>query len=195
MVRWAAARWHCRHQSPEHGIHRTPCFEDLRNPRLKRWQFALAVAASVLLAGGVLTALRLREWAAPPTEEVLHAIPLTSFPGNQSQPSFSPDGSQVAFSWDGEKQDNPDIYVKRIDPGPPQRLTYDSAADISPAWSPNGRWIAFLRAKQMGRYAVVLISPLGGPERAVAPHFRLWLWRAEIFGWRSGRRRRSWIST
>ena len=29
-------------------------------------------------------------------------------------PSFSPDGNQVAFSWNGEKQDNFDIYVKLI---------------------------------------------------------------------------------
>src|SRR5262249_10284515 len=49
-----------------------------------------------------------------PEEVPLKAVPLTSYPGSESYPSFSPDGSQVAFSWDGEKQDNFDIYVKVI---------------------------------------------------------------------------------
>ena len=29
-------------------------------------------------------------------------------------PTFSPDGTQVAFSWNGEKEDNFDIYVKFV---------------------------------------------------------------------------------
>jgi serine/threonine protein kinase len=32
-------------------------------------------------------------------------FPLTGFPGSQINPAFSPDGKQVAFSWDGEKSD------------------------------------------------------------------------------------------
>ena len=39
-------------------------------------------------------------------------VQLTSYPGSELQPCFSPDGSQVAFSWDGEKGNNFDIYVK-----------------------------------------------------------------------------------
>jgi hypothetical protein len=52
-------------------------------------------------------------------EDVLHAVPLTTYPGHQVQPSFSPDGNQVAFSWDGEKRENQDIYVKLIGTGGP----------------------------------------------------------------------------
>src|SRR5947209_16375 len=40
------------------------------------------------------------------------AVPLTSEAGAQLCPSFAPDGDSVAFSWDGEGQDNFDIYVK-----------------------------------------------------------------------------------
>jgi hypothetical protein len=39
-------------------------------------------------------------------------VPLTSYPGLERHPSFSPDGNQVAFSWNGEKQDSFDIYLK-----------------------------------------------------------------------------------
>ena len=60
--------------------------------------------------------------------------------------------------------DNSDIYVKVVGQDPPLRLTTDPAMDASAAWSPDGRWIAFLRGhppagKKMGLY---LISPLGG---------------------------------
>ena len=78
-------------------------------------------------------------------EASLVAVPLTSYPGEERQPSFSPDGNQVAFSWNGEKQDNFDIYVMPISSGNPVRLTTDPAQDTSPAWSPDGRTIAFLR--------------------------------------------------
>src|SRR5580704_17101014 len=40
--------------------------------------------------------------------------------------------------------------------------------DFSPAWSPHGRSIAFLRRLPGDRAAVMLISPLGGPERILA---------------------------
>jgi Tol biopolymer transport system component len=93
---------------------------------------------------------------------------LTSYQGNAEFPSFSPDGSQVAFSWNGEKQDNYDIYVKLVDGGTPLRLTTDAAVDTAPQWSPDGRWIAFVRADvRMRSGALHLISPIGGPERKV----------------------------
>ena len=63
-------------------------------------------------------------------------IPLTTYAGSERSPSFSPDGNQVAFSWNGEKQDNYDIYVKQIGSTEPDRLTTDPAEDVSPAFSP-----------------------------------------------------------
>jgi Tol biopolymer transport system component/DNA-binding winged helix-turn-helix (wHTH) protein len=102
------------------------------------------------------------------SETLVTPIPLTSYPGVQSAPTFSPDGSQVAFCWDGEKQDNTDIYVKLVGPGPPLRLTSNPAEDCRPAWSPDGRSIAFLRRLPGGRAAVLLISALGGAERKLA---------------------------
>jgi Tol biopolymer transport system component len=94
---------------------------------------------------------------------------LTSLPGEESYPTFSPDGNEVAFSWNGENQDNYDIYRKLIGPGGTLlRLTEDPATDYSPAWSPDGRWIAFLREADKGLAKVVLVSALRGPERVVA---------------------------
>lgn len=63
---------------------------------------------------------------------------------------ISPDGAQVAFAWDNNQRGMYDIYVKLIGPGDPLRLTSDPAPDYSPVWSPDGRWIAFVR--DMGRH-------------------------------------------
>ena len=90
-------------------------------------------------------------------------MPLTSFEGNEFHPSLSPDGKQVAFGWNGEKQDDYDIYVTLIDGGTPLRLTTTAGWEGAPAWSPDGRQIAFLRAR-----AVFLVSPMGGAERKLA---------------------------
>src|SRR5579872_4830957 len=100
--------------------------------------------------------------------EPLSAVPLTSYPGSERYATFSPDGRQVAFSWDSEKQDNFDIYIKVVGAGAPLRITKDPAPDFFPAWSPDGRWIAFLRLAVGNRAAVVVVPALGGPERRLA---------------------------
>jgi Tol biopolymer transport system component len=94
-------------------------------------------------------------------------VPLTSYPGQELQPSFSPDGNEIAFTWNGEKQDNFDIYRKQIGTDQPLRLTTDRARDFSPAWSPDGRSIAFMRVLSPVRSGIFLIPALGGPERKV----------------------------
>ena len=102
-----------------------------------------------------------------PSEIRLEAVPLTSYTGFEAEPTFSPDGSQVAFTWDGENQDNYDIYVKAIGAEQPLQLTSDRARDGSPAWSPDGTRIAFLRDKPGGGSEVRLIPPTGGAEHTI----------------------------
>lgn len=102
---------------------------------------------------------------------VVKEVGLTSNVGDETSPTFSPDGNQIAYSWNGEKQDTSHIYVKLIGPGPPLRLTSDPAQDSWPAWSPDGQTIAFLRDFGSGKYGVYLIPALGGQERKLLDVF------------------------
>lgn len=133
-------------------------------PKSKSYALPVAAAAAVALALGLAWFLGSRpEPAAPP-----QVTPLTSYPGREEFPSFSPDGNQVVFSWDGERQDNFDIYVKLLDSATSLRLTTDPAPDRSPAWAPDGRQIAFLRENPDGSSDVFVAPPLGGTERKLA---------------------------
>ena len=114
----------------------------LTKPR--HWRLAAIASFLALLCLGAAIVWFGR--SSPKPAEPLHAFPLTANPGFEREPTFSPDGNQVAFRWNGEKQDNADIYVKLIGTGgPPLRLTTDPAVDVNPVWSPDGRFIAFLR--------------------------------------------------
>ena len=112
-------------------------------------------------------------------------VPLTSYPGSESSPSFSPDGSQVAFTWNGEEQDHPDIYVKVLGTDRPLRVTNDSAAKYYPEWSPDGRGIAFVRFLNNERMGYFLIPPIGGPERKLREASRSALLPGPFHGWSS----------
>jgi Tol biopolymer transport system component/serine/threonine protein kinase len=93
-------------------------------------------------------------------------IPVTSYPGLESQPALSPDGKQVAFVWDGGKQRQSDIYVKLVDAGTPLRLTNRTGLHTGPAWSPDGRYIAYVR-QLSAESGIFLVPALGGEERKV----------------------------
>ena len=132
-----------------------------RRPRF----VGFAVLLAIIVAGALLWLMRS---PSRPTGHPLTAVPLTSYAGRESEPSFSPDGSQIAFCWNGEKQDNFDIYVKLVGPGEPIRLTEHPARDRSPAWSPDGRYIAFLRSVSAQKATVFLVPALGGMEQRVS---------------------------
>jgi len=132
----------------------------------RSWSVAGLVALG--LVGAAVLGTVLWRWRAsdptPAPTATLAAVPLTTYRGREQEPTFSPDGNSVGFAWNGEAENNWDIYIKLIGPGPPLRLTTDPAVDVSPAWSRDGRSIAFLRV--LGNRSTVTVLPsLGGPER------------------------------
>ncbi|MCD4692962.1 MAG: PDZ domain-containing protein, partial [Calditrichales bacterium] len=66
---------------------------------------------------------------------------LTSFPGAEIQPHFSPNGKLIAFS--GQYDGNTDVYVVPIEGGEPQRLTWHPEDDLVRGWANDGKHIVF----------------------------------------------------
>ncbi len=134
-----------------------------------RARLVLAAAAVLVLVLIAAAGLVLSRRGARPVPAA--AVPLTSDAGIEMEPSLSPNASQVAYVWNGEAQDNFDIYVRMLAGGTPLRLTTDPADDYSPTFSPDGASIAFLRRTAAAAAAVMLVPALGGMERKIAELF------------------------
>jgi Tol biopolymer transport system component len=129
---------------------------------------ATLVAGTVCIAGLLIflwtrTARNAGDSTAP------NVLPVVTASGFKDYPTLSPDGSQIAFTWNGN---NPagglDLYVKVIGAGDPLRLTTSPEDDILPSWSPDGRYIAFSRRVEgIDRQAIYIIPALGGAERRI----------------------------
>ncbi len=126
--------------------------------RPKAWVTLLAVGLGRF--GGYF-GLRAARAPMPP-----QTVPLTTFPGIESDPALSPDGQLVAFAWDGGGDGTTDLYVKQPEAETPLRLTEHPADERSPAWSPAGRFLAFVRAAE-GEHSVHVTPAYGGGERRV----------------------------
>lgn len=78
-------------------------------------------------------------WLVPKTGGEAHR--LSSPPGEEMFPKFSPDGTQIAFS--GDYDGNIDIYVMPVTGGVPRRLTHHGASDRLVGWHPDGKSLLF----------------------------------------------------
>lgn len=109
--------------------------------------------------------------------------PLITELGFSVSPTFSPDGTQVAFSWNGPVQNNFDIYVKVVGSRGALRLTDTPEIEYSPTWSPDGRIIAFCRGAENGRASIWTMPPLGGTAQKIIDLSWLAAFDARVLAW------------
>lgn len=84
--------------------------------------------------------------------------------------ALSPDGTRVAFTvsetnWDDNAYET-EIFLADARGGQPIQLTRAKKSSSAPAWSPDGRWLAFT-SDRTDKRQIYLINPAGGEARAL----------------------------
>jgi len=128
------------------------------SPKIK-WLLAVGTLAMLMSGIAIWRLARNHADASLPIE----IVPLLGLPGMESDPSFSPDGNQVAFVM--HNPDSSGIYTTVVGGEKSIRVTTDPG-DHGPRWSPDGRQLAFVRYSEQG-VAIYVIPVLGGTEHRV----------------------------
>lgn len=104
-----------------------------------------------------------------------------------STPRYSPDSRQIAFVYstmgsqessffDLNADRNTDIHVIGAEGGAPRKLTTSTGSDTSPAWSPDGAWIAYVHQPDpkvwAGKSDILVIAAAGGSPKNLTAEFR-----------------------
>lgn len=108
------------------------------------------------------------------------AEPLTSGAWSDERPAWSPDGRAIAFvsvrGPDPDRSDDSNIHVIEARPGAEARAltTFVGPDSGRPAWSPDGRWIAYLQGDEpkfsaYSQAKPAVVPAAGGPSRLLAP--------------------------
>ena len=135
----------------------TPAFR----PRLVAWIVG-GLALAALMAGAWYLG---RTGARPEVSNLADVTltQLTSEPGYEGEPTFSPDGETIAYVSD--RTGNFDVFLKQVSGGPDINVTNSPADDVQPAFSPDGKQIAFVSTRESLRdlgYENFGVPPTGG---------------------------------
>ena len=118
------------------------------------------VAVALVIAGAMAAA-----WRGAPASPVsgLETSQVTTVPGLAIGASFNPDGKQIAFS--SNRNGWFELYIRPSDgSGSDRQITTDGHQATEPAWSPDGKWIAYHSVELHG---VWVVTANGGPARQV----------------------------
>ncbi len=146
----------------------------------------LCVAAGARPAGAQIDARMFREpsvsathiafvyagdiWVVPKAGGV--AVRLSSPPGEESFPRFSPDGTRIAYTANYDGVDS--VYVAPALGGEPVRLTHHPMGDRVVGWHPDGARVVFASSRESGRQRFsqfFLVKTTGGlPEKLPVPY-------------------------
>jgi Tol biopolymer transport system component/DNA-binding winged helix-turn-helix (wHTH) protein len=142
-----------------HAAHAPPAQVPAAMPR-RASVYALAVGGIALAAIVLFMFLPRAPGVAPVAAQGYDVLPLTIFVGSELEPALSPDGSRVAFIWDGGDGAF-DVYVKTIGSEDVLNLSRSDMDDRHPVWFADGRALLFARGGGDG-VSILRVSALGG---------------------------------
>ena len=132
----------------------------------------LGLIAAALHSKGTLSGGQLGESAPesdsnapnPPMLQIEKRVRLTSAPAAERRPSFSPDGTRIAFSADLDQGSRRAVVVQAVAAFEWQALTDPEAGELDdmPRWSPDGSRLAFQRCEDETTCRLMSVSTGGG---------------------------------
>lgn len=94
------------------------------------------------------------------------AIQLTTDPGRDIMPVFSPDGTKVAFASD--RGGNWDIYLMDVNGGQAQQVTSNPTHDLHPSFSPDGKRLVYCSyGDKSGQWEIVIADLMNPSNRQI----------------------------
>jgi Tol biopolymer transport system component len=118
-----------------------------------------AALLGALLTGSVIWIVSSEDTGLPHLTSVAR---LTHDPEFSESPTWSPDGTTLAFS--SNRSGNYEIYVRRVEGGQEVNVTNDPGQDIQPDFSPDGNWISFVSTRSSRTGMVKIGSPAFAAE-------------------------------
>jgi Tol biopolymer transport system component len=93
-------------------------------------------------------------------------VPLTTWQGTQTRPSFSPDGKQIAFYSNHEDKDRFDLFVLDLGGGAPRKVADDVVMNgDGPVWMPDGERLVYVKNDD-AKYDPIFVGPVDSPRAA-----------------------------
>lgn len=157
-------------KEPAPSAHASPAIPQSARPNgAKRRALMLGLAAMAAIVPAVW-------WFAKNPSETQRQLPfrrtaVARLGGKEFQPAISPDGSNIAFVLEREGG-TPDRIWLRSGQAPPITIEREGWECLSPAWSPDGKSLAYLRFDGDKGQLVIASAATGKDERVVTGTFR-----------------------
>jgi Tol biopolymer transport system component/DNA-binding winged helix-turn-helix (wHTH) protein len=143
-----------------------PVPTDVQLPQLsysRRSRLVLNLLFLALCVTGALTASLLTVRAHRNRDAATSTRPLTGTPGQFLQPSFSPDGKELAYTWRSSTDTHQSVYLQSVSSDERRLLADTGGDDYSPVWSPDGSEIAFLHASTDNQPLELIVARKDNP--------------------------------